>query len=101
MTLYAGEEFRITATGTDFDGTPLTDENVNAATVQIYDGLGVVVEPETALTWDPDEELWEYLWDTTNLPAGGYRYRVTFEGSDGKSSWEWRRARLARNPFTA
>lgn len=101
MTLYAGEEFRITASGTDFDGTPLTDDNVNDATVQIYDATGDIVQVETSLTWDSDEELWEYLWDTTGLAAGGYRYRVTFVGSDGKSSWEWRRIRLARNPFSA
>lgn len=98
MTLYAGEEFRITATATDFDTTVLTEDNVVSVTVKIYDSAldEVLDEP---MVWDEDEELWYYLWDTTGEDPGNYRYKVTFVGADGKSSWEWKRTRLARNPI--
>lgn len=97
MTLYAGEEFRITATGSDFDGTVLTEDNVSEVSVTIFDSaLEEIID--APMSWEPDELLWYYMWDTTGLDPGSYRYRVTFTGLDLKSSWEWKRVRFARNP---
>lgn len=98
MTLYAGEEFRITATATDFDLTSLTDDSVNSVSIQIFNADAEEIV-DTVMVWDEDEGMWVYLWDTTGLDAGGYRYKITVTGADGKSSWEWKRARLSRNPF--
>jgi hypothetical protein len=100
MTTYAGEEFRITATVKDFDNTVLTEDNVNDVVAEIYDcDTGLVASGD--MTWDEEESLWYYLWDSTGADPGTYKYRVVVTGADGKSSWEWGRARLSRNPFAA
>ncbi len=99
MTLYAGEQFRITATGTEFNGDALVPANVTAATVKIYDSTPALIVTAT-LTWDAAETKWLYLWDTTGLAAGSYKYQVTFVGVDGKSSWEWKRVRFSKAAVT-
>lgn len=98
MTLYAGELLRITSTGADFDGTAFTPSNVTGVDVTIFSGEGIVLM-DAAMDWDAGEGVWSYLWDTDGANPGSYRYRVTYTDLDGKQSWEWKRARLARNPF--
>ena len=98
MTLYAGELFRIRADGADFDGTELTEDNVQAVTIRIYNAAKQLIA-EDDMTWDVDELIWVYLWDTATLVTGSYRYQVIFTGMDGKPSWEWKRIRLAKNPI--
>lgn len=102
MTLYVGEQLRIVFSGKEYDKrTPLTDENVNGASVLILDCDSSVLVSDGVMTWDEDESLWEYKWDTTGLTAGTYRYRVTALGADNKPSVEWGRVRLARQPTIA
>jgi hypothetical protein len=102
MTLYVGEQLRIIATGTEYGTTvPLTDTNVTAVTVTILDRDQTVLIDEAPMTWNPDEALWMYKWDTEGLTSGSYRYRVTVTGADGEPSIEWGRARLARQPTIA
>lgn len=105
MTLYVGEQVRIVATAAEYgDGDVLTEDNVSTVTIAIYqnteDGMEEILA-ETAMTWDDEEEHWEYKWDTTGLDTGSYKYRVKVVGADGKPSWEWLRARLSRNPTDA
>jgi hypothetical protein len=97
MTFYAGEQFRVTGAITDYDGVVLTDENVDGVVVNIYDSAKELVLT-SAMTWDVDEALWVYLWDTTGLDPGSYRYQIVATGADGRDSWEWRRVRFARSP---
>jgi hypothetical protein len=106
VTLFAGEFFRIKAEGADFDGTEFTDDNVQAVTVKIYDRAKELIV-DSPMTWDEDESIWVYLWDTSDqnatpspLAPGSYRYQVIFTGMDGKMSWEWKRVRLSKNPIT-
>lgn len=98
MTLYAGEVFRITAEGADFDGTELTEANVNGVAVRIYNSAKEEIV-DTDMDWDADEGIWVYLWNTALLPAGSYRYQIIFEGVDGNLSWEWKRVRINKNPI--
>ena len=96
MTFYAGEEFRITTTVDDFDGVALTDADVTDVVITIFDSEQTEIA-SSSMTWETDE--WVYLWNTNGLDAGSYRYRIAVEGVNGNLSWEWRRARLARNPI--
>lgn len=99
MTKYAGEEQRIWTSATTPEGEALTDEHVVGVTVSVYDGLGSLIVDEGEMTYDSEVGQWEYLWDTTGLDPGGYRFKVSYEGLNGKKTWEWKRARLTANPL--
>lgn len=98
MTKYVGEQFRIVVTAKDYGSGDLDDTNVDSVTLLILDRDATVLVDEEPMSWDADEALWEYLWDTVDLSAGSYKYKVTVIGADGKPSWEWLRVRLAKNP---
>lgn len=99
MTLYVGEQLRIVFTGKEYGNRePLTDSNVNSATVLILNQNSTVLVAEATMAWDPTEAHWEYKWDTAGLAAGTYKYRITVVGADGKPSVEWGRVRLSRQP---
>lgn len=98
MTLYVGEQARIVFTGSEYgSGEPLTEANVISADILILDRDSSVLLEED-MVWDESETLWEYRWDTTDLESGTYKFRVRVVGADGRPSWEWGRARLAKNP---
>lgn len=99
MTLYAGELTKIVHTATK-DGVALAPGDVTAVWITLYDSALAELVAESVMTWDPDQERWQYLWDTTGQDAGTYRARVRIEGVDGGSVWEYKRIRLSRNPVT-
>lgn len=99
MTTYAGEQHRIIATGKEYGGTaPLTDTNVTSVSLTILDLDATILLADQPMTWNADESLWEYKWDTDGLPKGTYKYKVLVIGADGGPSFEWGRARLAKQP---
>lgn len=98
MTTYAGELVRVSVTAEDFDEEALTEEDVDSVVVVIYDSSSEVVVAEVSMTWNADDALWFYLWDTDGIDAGTYKAQCRMIDLDGHSSWEWQRVRLARNP---
>lgn len=100
MTTFAGEQLRIVAKGREYgrSGVVLTDDMVNGATLTILKPDATVLIDEEALTWDEEENLWFYKWDTDGLTPGTYKYRATFLGLDNKPSIEWGKARLVKQP---
>jgi hypothetical protein len=98
MTLYAGEQFRITTTAKEYDGAKLSSANVQSVKITILNSNQTTLIDEVEMDWDADEALWYYLWDTAGLVTGSYRYKVTVVGDDGKPSIEWDKVRLARQP---
>lgn len=107
MTLYVGEQIRVSTQGRDYavkgaKGKPLTDENVLSAKVTILNPNKTIRIDEADMTWDEEEKIWYYKWDTADgsppVIQGTYQYRVTVVGADGKPSVEWDKVRLARQP---
>lgn len=104
MANYAGETFRITVVSSDFDGQSLIPDDIDAMYVTITTAAGSLVVDETEMTWSAEEELWFYIWDTTNgatpspLSAGTYRVKCRLLDLDGHSSWEYKNVRLKANP---
>lgn len=99
MTQYVGEITKIVQTATK-DGVALTQDDVTAVWITLYDSSLEVFLAETEMSWDVGDQRWEFLWDTTGLDFGTYRAKVRIEGVDGGSVWEYQRIRLARNPVT-
>lgn len=97
MALYAGETTRIKSTGLDFDGTSLTNLNVNIASVVIKNKLDSTTVATANMAWDTTHAYWYYDWDTTSVDSGAYRAKVTFTGA-GFSTWEYIDIRLKANP---
>lgn len=101
MTDYAGETFEVTSTGIAVNGsTPLTATNTTSVTVDIRDATNVAVVTGAPMTWNVDESLWYYRWDTTNLSPGRYVARVWYVATDGSVSFEFLSVRLNRPKFT-
>lgn len=98
MTLYVGEQFRITAVAREYDGARLDSGDVQSVTVTVLNPSQSILIDEADMDWDADESLWFYLWDTASISHGSYRYRVTVTGTDGKPSIEWGKVRLSRQP---
>lgn len=107
MTLYVGEQIRVSTHGRDYavkgvKGKPLTDVNVLSAKVTILNPNKSVRISEADMSWDSEEKIWYYKWDTADgsppATTGTYQYRVTIVGVDGKPSIEWGKVRLARQP---
>jgi hypothetical protein len=92
--VFTGREYK----GSVSAGVVLTEDNVTSASVLIVDCDSSVVVDEGTMNWNADDLLWEYKWDTSGLPAGSYRYRITVIGADGNPSIEWGKTRLARQP---
>lgn len=100
MTLYAGEEVRITTTVSDFDGTVLAAADVNSVKITtIHDSTGTQIAGTfpTAMSYDVPTAIWYFMWDTAGLTSGTYKAKVTVTGLDNTVSWEWKRIRLARD----
>ena len=99
MTFYVGEQFRVAASATDYDGDVLVSTDAASVVVSIFDRDGTAIVTNQPMTWDTENSEWEYKWNTTGLDSGSYRAKVVFTGLDGGASWEWQRVRLNRNPF--
>lgn len=98
MTLYAGEEIRISATAEDFDNsTALVNTDIANMKVTIYDSTGTAVVTAATMTYDNTNGFWYYLWDTTGQTTGSFKAKVVLTDLLGKSNWEWKRIRLARD----
>lgn len=100
MTMYAGETVVITHVATN-ETVELTDADVDAVYIEIFDSAGDVVVAETEMTWDDTQERWEYVWNTggaTPIDSGSYRALCTIDGLGGTLNWEYKKIRLARNP---
>ena len=103
MTLYAGETVIVTHTAT-LNGTALTDADVSAVNIVIYDSDLEVVIAETTMDYISANSRWEYDWDTSPgatpvaLSSGTYRAKCTVVGVDGSTNWEIKRIRLANSP---
>lgn len=98
MTQYVGEEYRIVATATGYEGETLGQLDVTAMTITILNRDRTILVDEEPMTWDTTDSKWEFMWDTAGLTAGTYRYRVTVTGEDGRINFEWLRTRLAKTP---
>jgi hypothetical protein len=98
MTDYAGETYVVFATAEDFDDTPLTPDDVDSVEVIIYDRAFTELVAQTAMTWDPDAEEWQYEWDTDAVDPGTYRAKVIVLGPGDRENFEYKRIRLARRP---
>lgn len=111
MTKYAGELLQVACRGSDFRDNPVTDDDVSAVRVQVFDAqYNLIVDEEMTYSSvaklsaaDTEEGAWVYLWETTDgseaLDAGTYRIRVEMEDVDGHKSIEWlKRERIAREP---
>lgn len=107
MTLYVGEQIRVSTRAHEYAvkgklGTPITDENVTSVKITILNRNNTVRIDDADMTWDDEEKIWYYKWDTSSgspaVTAGNYRYRTTVVGADGKPSVEWGTVRLARQP---
>lgn len=105
MTTYAGETVIITQTAS-INGTELVMEDVDRVTVAIFDREGTIVVSETQMSYNPDEERWEYKWDTSPggstpnaISSGTYKAKIVVYGlEDDDENWEILRIRLARSP---
>ena len=107
MTLYVGEQVRISTTAREYaakgtSGALITDSNVTSVKITILNQDQTVPVNEADMDWDAGEKIWYYKWDTAAsdpaVAAGTYRYKVTVVGADGKPSIEWDRIRLSRQP---
>lgn len=101
MTNYVGEEYRITAEVADYDGDPLGEAEITSVKITILNTDRTVLVDEASMTFAAEDSKWQYLWDTTGLTKGTYRYRITVTGMDGRVNFEWRRTRLAAPPTIA
>jgi hypothetical protein len=100
MTLYAGEEVKVTSTVSDFDGVALTDLNVQNVKVTIYDSTPAIIVNAATMSYDSTRLYFYYMWNTTGRSPGTYKAKVVATGADGLPSWEWKRIRLARDLVT-
>lgn len=107
MTLYVGEQIRISTSAREYavkgsTGVPITDANVTSVKITILNKDQTVRINDADMDWDEDEGIWYYKWDTASgspvATTGTYRYRITIVGADGKPSVEWGKVRLARQP---
>lgn len=99
MTQYVGEEYRIVASALGYLGETLGETDVSSMTITILNKDRTVLVDEEPMTWAALDSKWEYMWDTTGLVTGTYRYRVTVTGDDGRINFEWLRTRLAKTPI--
>lgn len=65
MTIYVGELVRLTATAKSFSSASVSPDDIDSMNVSIYNADLEEVLSEREMTWQPDEELWYYLWMTT------------------------------------
>ncbi len=106
MAIYVGELARITVTGKSFTAISVSPDDIDAVYMTIYDSTGTEFINEREMTWQPDEELWYWLWvstvdevdGSTAIDPGSYRVKIRLLDLDGHSSVEYLRVRLARNP---
>lgn len=99
MTMYAGEEIKLTTSAKDFDhDTPLTDEDVQK--VEVFGFLRGVNVLEQEMTFDATTGTWYYLWDTSDIAPGPktVQLRFVYTTLTGRTSFEWRRLRLSKQP---
>lgn len=98
MTTYAGEGYTINSVPKDHDGEPLTADQISGVVVDIYNPSRERVVADAAMTYNADDELWFYRWNTEGSAPGTYKIKVTVTGIDGVPNWEWIKFRLARDP---
>lgn len=110
MTLYVGEQIRISTQAREYalkgsTGELITDANVSSVKVTILNRDQTIRIDDADMDWNADENIWQYKWDTASgsptVVTGTYRYRITVVGTDGKPSIEWGTIRLARQPSIA
>lgn len=110
MTLYVGEQVRISTTAREYAvkgalGTPITEDNVTSVTITILNRDQTVRVDEAEMEWSDEESIWFYKWDTASgtpdVVAGSYYYKITVIGVDLKPSIEWGKIRLSRQPSIA
>lgn len=65
MAIYVGELVRLTATAKSFSSASVSPDDIDSMNVSVYNAAGEVVIAEREMTWQPDEELWYWLWMTT------------------------------------
>lgn len=98
MTLYAGEAVEVLVdAANDFNGTALTDSDVTAMAVTIFDTdntTELVTDEPMAYTTG---EGWSFLWFPSSADAGDYQAKIVLTAVDASESVEWRRIRLAPN----
>lgn len=96
MTIYRGETSLITHTATDFDGTPLTEDDVVSVTIQITAPDATEALAVTAMVWKPLALRWEYRWNTdANDPVGVYQAKVVVTTIDSSESFEFYSIRVS------
>lgn len=106
MALYVGELVRLTVTAKSFASESVSPDDIDSMNVSVYNAAGEVVIAEREMTWQPDEELWYWLWMTTTdetptgelIDPGTYRAKVRMIDLDDHPSVEYLRVRLSRNP---
>ncbi len=108
MVKYAGELLRVEVTAQDFDTTdPIVPAEIDRVTIEIRDSQNNLVVDETVMTYDTEEEIWIYLWDTidTTLPtpaplaAGSYFAKCRIYDLDDHVSIEFVKERLKAQRF--
>lgn len=97
MTVYAGEVVRIKSSATGYDDAPLTNDDITAATIEIFDSAGDVVEPATPMTYSISQVNWFFDWITADVPAGTYKAKVRLTG-ELYDNWEIITVRLKESP---
>jgi hypothetical protein len=93
MPLFVGETVRVKTSAKDYDERALTDEEVTAAKISIYDSDNTVVVDDADMAYDATSLFWYYDWDTTSADPGAYRAKCTLTGI-AFTSWEYATIRL-------
>lgn len=93
MTTYAGEAIMLSHKAT-FEGANIStgDCIIDIFTSDYSDEL-----THAAMTYNSDTARWEFLWDTTEIPAGKYNVRVAIILDDA-TNWEYYKLTLKTNP---
>lgn len=87
----------------DFNGDALTPESVESITVIVYNSdLSVVAVTERAMAWSEVDQDFAYVWDTTGVAAGTYKWFAAWVTIDGLPGWAGPiRLRVAADPRPA
>lgn len=102
MTMYAAGPVRITAAPQDFDGRMFGFAELQEVTVEVFrvvpSAADTVVQAAAAMDWNETDEVWEYIWNTTDDPPGKYRARVLATDMDGNQWAEHIKMTLKAEP---
>lgn len=95
MSLYAGETVLIKHSAhLDGETTALTNLDVAAVYLSIYDADLVEVLAPTVMTWVPGKSRWEHSWNSPGPTGGTYKAKCKIVGLDSSENWEYKTIRL-------